>query len=59
MGQFSVKKFNTLTLLRNDISHGREITITEEQYKSLLAVISSLIISMEHQCITFDEINDY
>lgn len=52
-------EFDTLTLLRNDISHGREITITEEQYKSLLAVISSLIISMEHQCITFDEINDY
>ena len=37
----------------------KRITITEEQYKSLLAVISSLIISMEHQCITFDEINDY
>lgn len=52
-------EFDTLTLLRNDISHGREITITEEQYKSLLAVISSLIISMEHQCITFNEINDY
>lgn len=54
-----IADFNTLTKKRNDIAHGRKIEIGEEDYKLLLAVISSLIITMEKLCETFDDVENY
>ena len=51
-----MNEYNYLTDKRNDIAHGRDSEIIYEDYKNLIALISTFILTMECSCETFEDV---